>query len=55
MSLPPRFIDLKKEIASQYPNFEQNAVRSWGEVLEEMNKVTKTIKDEGVAVRFHII
>ncbi|KAF4613742.1 hypothetical protein D9613_008102 [Agrocybe pediades] len=48
MTLPPRFVDLKKQIAAQYPDFEQNAVRSWGEVLEEMNKVTKVVKVEGV-------
>ncbi|PPQ79097.1 hypothetical protein CVT25_002890 [Psilocybe cyanescens] len=48
MALPARFIDLKVEIASAYPDFEQNATRSWVEILEEMDKVTKKIIEEGV-------
>lgn len=50
MSLPPRFVDLKKQIAASYPDFEKNAVRSWGEILEEMDKVTKVVMKEGTDV-----
>ncbi|PPQ72790.1 hypothetical protein CVT26_003319, partial [Gymnopilus dilepis] len=48
MALPARFADIKAEIAATYPNFEQNAIRSWGEILQELNEVTKVIKAEGV-------
>ncbi|KAH9481804.1 Tubulin beta-2 chain [Psilocybe cubensis] len=47
MSLPARFIDLKVQIASSYPDFEKNAIRTWSEILHEMNNVTKTIIEEG--------
>ncbi|KAF8181305.1 hypothetical protein BJ912DRAFT_1125852 [Pholiota molesta] len=48
MSLPPRFVDLKASIAASYPDFEKNATQSWAEILQELDKVTKQIKDEGV-------
>ncbi|KAF8960034.1 hypothetical protein BDZ97DRAFT_1906016 [Flammula alnicola] len=48
MTLPARFADLKATIAASYPDFEQNATRSWGEILQELDKVTKIIKEEGV-------
>jgi hypothetical protein len=53
MSLPPRFVDLKASIAASYPDFEKNATQSWAEILQELDKVTKQIKDEGVNVCYH--
>jgi len=50
MSLPARFADLKKTIATSYPNFEENVTKAWAEILLELDKVTKTIKAEGVDV-----
>jgi hypothetical protein len=50
MSLPPRFVDLKASIAASYPDFEKNVTQSWAEILQELDKVTKQIKDEGVNV-----
>ena len=47
---PPRFVDLKKEIAASYPDFEANATKAWGEILAEAEKVTKEIASEGSKV-----
>ncbi|KDR78729.1 hypothetical protein GALMADRAFT_137740 [Galerina marginata CBS 339.88] len=47
MSFPARFADLKASIASSFPDFELNATRSWGEILQELNNLAKTIKAEG--------
>ncbi|KAF8813418.1 DUF1479-domain-containing protein [Phlegmacium glaucopus] len=48
MTLPPRFIDIKRSIASSYPDFETRATRVWHEIIEELDKVTRVIKEEGV-------
>ncbi|KAF9478840.1 DUF1479-domain-containing protein [Pholiota conissans] len=48
MALPPRFVDLKASVAASYPDFEKNATQSWAEILEELDKVTKLIKEQGV-------
>ncbi|CAK5269425.1 unnamed protein product [Mycena citricolor] len=45
--LPPRFADLKREIASANPNFEQNLTRAWGELLVELEKATSDIAAQG--------
>ncbi|KAJ7220279.1 hypothetical protein GGX14DRAFT_434027, partial [Mycena pura] len=45
--LPPRFTEIKRAIAATSPNFEQNITKAWGEVLAELDKVTKTIAQEG--------
>lgn len=54
MALPPRFADLKASIAASYPDFEQNATRSWAEILQELDEVTKQIKEQGVNVRLRL-
>ncbi|TFK91415.1 DUF1479-domain-containing protein [Polyporus arcularius HHB13444] len=45
--LPPRFVDLKKEIAASYPDFEANVTKAWGEILAEAEKITKEIASQG--------
>ena len=50
MALPAKFADLKATIANAYPGFEENATRSWAEILRELEKVTKVIKSQGVNV-----
>ena len=50
MSLPPRFIDLKGSIASSYPDFEARATNAWHEIIAELDKVTKVIKEERINV-----
>lgn len=52
MSLAPaHFAEIKKEIAASYPDFEKNAIRSWGEILDELAKAAVTIKNGGPDVR----
>ena len=50
MTLPPRFVDLKREIASSYPDFEARATTAWREIITELDKVTRIIKEEGLNV-----
>ena len=50
MTLPPRFVDLKCLIASSYPDFEARATNAWREIIAELDKVTKVIKEEGLNV-----
>ncbi|KAM5544876.1 hypothetical protein V8D89_001774 [Ganoderma adspersum] len=45
--LPPRFADLKKEIAVSIPDFETRATKAWGEILVELDKATKEIATKG--------
>ncbi|KAI0775032.1 DUF1479-domain-containing protein [Trametes elegans] len=44
---PPRLVELKKEIAGAYPDFEARATKAWGEILQELDKVTKEIANGG--------
>jgi hypothetical protein len=50
MTLPPRFVDLKRSIASSYPDFEARATNAWREIIAELDKVTRVIKEEGLNV-----
>ncbi|TFK34927.1 DUF1479-domain-containing protein [Crucibulum laeve] len=45
--LPARFALFKQDIASSYPNFKENAIRSWKEVIEALNEVTSEITKAG--------
>ena len=47
---PPRFVELKKEIAGSYPDFEARVTKAWGEILQELEKVTKEITGKGSQV-----
>ena len=47
---PPRFADLKKEIAAAYPDFEAGVTKAWGEILVELEKTTKEIAASGSQV-----
>ena len=51
MALPPRFADLKRSIASSYPDFEARATNTWHEIIAELDKVAKVIKEEGLNVK----
>lgn len=48
---PPRFADIKREIAASIPDFEQRATRAWLDVLAELDKATEEIAREGSEVR----
>ncbi|KAF8135860.1 hypothetical protein K438DRAFT_1882426 [Mycena galopus ATCC 62051] len=47
--LPPRFTEIKRAIASGSPNFEQDLIKAWKEVLDQLHEVTQTIAKEGTA------
>lgn len=49
--MPPQFVDLKQEIASSYPDFQQRATKAWKEILAALEEVTKNIVEEGSEVR----
>jgi inhibitor of KinA sporulation pathway (predicted exonuclease) len=47
-NLPARFAQLKRDIAaSNGPDFEANAIRSWAEIIDELAKRTKEIAAQG--------
>ena len=48
MTLPPCFVDLKRSIASSYPDFEARATNAWREIITELDKATTVIKEEGL-------
>ena len=47
MSLNERLLQLKRDIASSYPDFERNATSAWDEVLQELAKTTQEIGQQG--------
>lgn len=53
--LPPRFIELKKEIAASYPDFEQRATAAWADLLKELQAATEDIGTKGTDVRAILI
>jgi hypothetical protein len=44
-------LDVKREIASSYPNFEARAIQAWHEIIAELAIVTEQIHDCGPNVR----
>ncbi|OSX58833.1 hypothetical protein POSPLADRAFT_1184529 [Postia placenta MAD-698-R-SB12] len=44
---PPRFVEIKKEIAASYPNFQERVTKAWNELLVDLDKVTTDIAKEG--------
>ncbi len=51
LPLPPRFADLKREIANSYPDFEKRVTKAWAEIIDQLNKRTEEIAKEGSEVR----
>ena len=47
---PPRLVELKKQIAGAYPDFEARTTKAWGEILVELEKTTKEIAASGSQV-----
>ena len=51
MSLPrASSVDIKREIASSYPDFEARATAAWHEIINELDKMARVVKEEGVNV-----
>ena len=44
------FLNIKKEIASAYPDFQKHVTRAWGEILVELAKKTDEISKSGPEV-----
>ncbi|KZT07579.1 DUF1479-domain-containing protein [Laetiporus sulphureus 93-53] len=44
---PPRFVEIKQEIAASYPDFQQRVTKAWNELLAELDQVTAEIAKEG--------
>lgn len=53
--LPERFADIKREIASSIPNFQERATRSWTEILQELQLRTDSIIKDGPEVILEIL
>jgi hypothetical protein len=49
-SFPDRFVDLKREIASSHPDFQERLTNAWVDVLEQLEKTTNRIISEGPSV-----
>lgn len=47
MPLPPRFADLKREIAESYPDFERRVTDAWAEIVKQLEETSEAIKREG--------
>ena len=51
MSLPQTdFVDIKRSIASSYPDFEARVTTAWHEIIKELDNLSRVIKEEGVNV-----
>ncbi|KAH9917026.1 uncharacterized protein B0H18DRAFT_47152 [Fomitopsis serialis] len=44
---PPRFIELKKEIAASYPDFQARVTKAWNELLAELEVFTADVAKQG--------
>jgi hypothetical protein len=51
-NLPERFVGLKREIASSYPNFQERVTSAWVDVLEQLEERTNSIIKGGPSVSY---
>ena len=51
---PPRFVELKQQIAASYPDFEARVTKAWNELLADLEGVTADIAKQGTDVRYLI-
>lgn len=54
-SFPNRFVDLKREIASSYPDFQQRLTNAWVDVLGQLEETTNRIISEGPSVSIVVL
>ena len=47
MSLPQASVDIKRLIASSYPDFEARSTSAWHEIIKELDKLARVIKEDG--------
>jgi hypothetical protein len=48
---PPKFLDLKREIAASFPDFEERVTKAWKEIIEELTAFSDKVQKEGSNVR----
>lgn len=48
--MPARFVDLKHEIASSYPDFEARVTTAWNEILQHLEAVSLKVAESGSEV-----
>ncbi|KDQ59257.1 hypothetical protein JAAARDRAFT_128012 [Jaapia argillacea MUCL 33604] len=53
--MPPHFVELKKEIAASYPNFQERVTKAWTSLLAELAEETDLIAKEGTSVRLLLL
>ncbi|KAJ3827220.1 hypothetical protein EV361DRAFT_167826 [Lentinula raphanica] len=41
------FLDLKRQIAETYPDFEARATQAWGDIINELDKMVATVSTQG--------
>lgn len=44
------FLNIKREIAGSYPNFQERATKAWGEIIHELAKLSTTVSEKGSEV-----
>ncbi|KZT20479.1 DUF1479-domain-containing protein [Neolentinus lepideus HHB14362 ss-1] len=49
-SYPPHFVDIKREIAASYPDFQGRTIAAWKRLLQELAKSTEQIGREGTNI-----
>ncbi len=47
---PPRFAEIKKDIANSYPDFHERVTAAWNDLLGELDKVTQEVARQGSQV-----
>lgn len=50
--LPPRFAELKKEIASSIPDFEARITKAWAEITAQLKVVNEDVAKNGPEVSY---
>ena len=41
------FLNLKRQIAETYPDFEARATQAWGDIINELDKMVATVSTQG--------
>ena len=53
--IPARFVDLKRDIAASYPDFETRVTVAWNDLLKDLKITTEKIAGEGPDVSLVIV
>lgn len=47
---PPRFTEIKHDIAESYPNFQERVTQAWNEILQELKSAVADFARQGSEV-----